>query len=294
MYRGRFAPSPTGPLHFGSLVAATASYLDARAHQGSWLVRMEDTDGPRCRPQWATDILTTLAHFGFAWEEPVLYQSTRSTAYQHALTQLQPLLYPCTCSRKTLELAAAHTPPGLEPTYPGTCRNAPANPAKPPSWRIRVPNTSFSFTDRLQGPHSANLTESPGDFILLRADGIWSYQLAVVVDDHAQSITHIVRGSDLLTSTPRQLFLQQTLRYATPSYLHLPVATSPAGEKLSKQTLAPAIDPRQAVTQLLAALAFLGQPTPPADTHTSLPLLWQSAIANWEPTRIPRALQLPV
>jgi glutamyl-Q tRNA(Asp) synthetase len=230
-YIGRFAPSPTGPLHFGSLVTAVASYLDARAHRGRWLVRMEDVDQPRCMPGADAAILRTLGAFGFQWDGPVLYQSTRTGAYREALEHLRRkgAAYPCSCSRKEV---------GDLP-YPGTCRAGVQDPARPPAWRVRF--------------------DSPeGDFVIRRADGVFAYQLAVVVDDAAQGVTDVVRGADLLDSTPRQIRLQQLLGYSTPRYVHVPLATNADGEKLSKQTLAPPLNSAQPEKELRAAMRFLG------------------------------------
>lgn len=280
-YVGRFAPSPTGPLHFGSLVAAVASYLDARAHHGQWLLRMEDIDTPRCVPGAADAILTTLEAFGFAWDGPVLYQSTRSAHYRAALDSLlaRSLAFPCACTRKEI---------GDQP-YPGTCRQGlHGRPAR--AWRLRVPSEPITFHDRLQGPYTAHLETESGDFVLLRADGLWAYQLAVVVDDHAQGVTHIVRGADLLDSTPRQLYLQTCLGYPHPSYLHVPVATNPQGEKLSKQTFAPALQNQDAPQLLHQALHFLHQPAP------LLPLneLWAWAREHWAPHALPPVPSRPL
>jgi glutamyl-Q tRNA(Asp) synthetase len=229
-YRGRFAPSPTGPLHFGSLVAALASYLDARAHSGEWLVRIEDVDRPRTVPGAAEYILQTLRAFGFRWNEPVVWQSNRTAAYEAALNQLREsgAAYPCSCSRAE-----------AGEIYPGTCRSGPKNPERPLSWRVRC--------------------DSGGDFIIRRSDGLFAYQLAVVVDDAAQRITDVVRGADLLDSTPRQVHLFQLLGLPVPRYWHIPVVTNEQGEKLSKQTRAPALNAGDPVPELRAALRFLGQ-----------------------------------
>lgn len=280
-YIGRFAPSPTGPLHFGSLVAAVASYLDAHAHQGQWLVRMEDVDTPRCIPGAADSILRTLEAFGLHWHGPVLYQSARGVAYQAALDQLiaQGHAFPCACTRKEV---------GDAP-YPGTCREGlRGKPAR--AYRLRVNSETIAFEDRLQGPYSANLETECGDFVLLRADGLWAYQLAVVVDDEAQGVTDVVRGADLLDSTPRQIHLQRCLGYRPLRYLHVPVALGEHGEKLSKQTLAPALDNYDAPRLLRQALRFLGQDAP------ALPLseLWAWARVHWRPDALPRERSRPL
>jgi len=230
-YVGRFAPSPTGPLHLGSLVTAVASYLDARRHGGKWLVRMEDVDLPRCVSGADLDILRTLEAFGFEWDGPVMYQTTRTEAYQAELDRLRAagLAYPCSCSRK--EIGA--------PVYPGTCRNGVRDPGRPVAWRV----DGGGETD---------------DFVIRRSDGLFAYQLAVVVDDAAQGVTDVVRGADLLDSTPRQMRLQRLLGYPVPRYVHIPVVTNAAGEKLSKQTLAPALRVDDAANELRAALRILG------------------------------------
>jgi glutamyl-Q tRNA(Asp) synthetase len=268
-YVGRFAPSPTGPLHFGSLVAALASWLDARRHRGRWLVRMEDLDPPREVPGAADAILRTLERFGLTWDGPVLYQSTRHDAYREALERLrtQGLAYDCGCTRREVAEAGAA---GLDgPVYPGTCRDGLAPGRTPRAVRLRTGSGEIRFTDRLQGEIRQDVARAVGDFVILRADGHFAYQLAVVVDDALQDITHVVRGADLLDSTPRQILLQGLLGLPTPEYLHHPLVLTPEGEKLSKQTHAPPVDDGNPVPALMAALAFLGEPTPqPADVHT--------------------------
>jgi glutamyl-Q tRNA(Asp) synthetase len=247
-YRGRFAPSPTGPLHFGSLVAALASACDARHAGGQWLLRIEDVDLPRNRPGADDAILRSLERYGFAWDGPVLRQSARNDAYRDALAILQRNgdVYRCACTRRELESAALG--PGGERVYPGTCREGiPAALAGRAQRAQRLalahdPRAQIEFRDRLQGVQRQDLVAEVGDFVLQRADGLFAYQLAVVVDDDAQEITHVVRGADLLASTARQIYLQQRLGVPTPSYLHVPVAINARGEKLSKQTLAPAIN----------------------------------------------------
>lgn len=289
-YRGRFAPSPTGPLHFGSLVAAVGSYLDARQQGGEWLVRMEDIDTPRNVPGAAEQILAALESFGFEWDGPVLWQSTRLDAYTAALDCLQQrgVLYACACSRK--EIADSASRPAIDGglAYPGTCRNGlpPGRAAR--AWRLRVDEREISFVDRVQGRIAQSLERDVGDFVLRRADGLFAYQLAVTVDDNFQGISDIVRGADLLASTPRQIWLQQLLGYAEPRYAHLPVVCNAAGEKLSKQTLAPALDLASASPQLCAALAFLGQAVPEELARTSVPEVWQWAMENWRFEAIPR------
>ncbi|MEX3938797.1 tRNA glutamyl-Q(34) synthetase GluQRS [Paraburkholderia sp. BR10937] len=273
-YRGRFAPSPTGPLHFGSLVSALASWLDARAHGGAWLVRVEDIDGPRTVPGAAEDILATLAAFGFHADEPPEWQSRRTGLYRAALDRLVASghVYPCGCTRKEIadsQLRAHQRNTTL--IYPGTCRDG-LHGKSARAWRLRVPDEDavdvpagahanaalIRFDDRWQGPQHQNLATEVGDFVLLRADGQWAYQLAVVVDDADQRITHVVRGADLLDSTARQIWLQQCLGVPTPAYLHVPVVTNADGEKLSKQTGAQALDASRPLEALLAAARHLG------------------------------------
>ncbi len=288
-YRGRFAPSPTGPLHFGSLVAALGSYLDARQHGGEWLVRIEDVDTPRNIAGAADDILRTLERFGFQWDEAVLRQSGRLDAYADALAQLrhQGDAYGCACSRK--EIADSSTRPAIDGglVYPGTCRPGVAEGAAR-AWRLRVDAGETAFEDRLQGRVAQYLERDVGDFVLLRADGLYAYQLAVVVDDGVQGITDIVRGADLIASTPRQIWLQKKLGLPTPRYAHLPVATNPAGEKLSKQTLARALDAGHPAAELERALAFLGQQPPPGSDRMPLTELWAWACLHWRFAAIPR------
>lgn len=293
MYIGRFAPSPTGPLHFGSLVAAVASYLDARHHGGRWLVRMEDLDTPRVLPGAAGVILRTLENFALYWDGPVLYQSRRVAAYHEALERLRLAghSFPCSCTRREILDSAL---PGAEgPIYPGTCRAGLAAGQRARAVRVRVDTQAIEYTDRLQERQSQHLPSAVGDFIVLRADGIVAYQLAVVVDDAAQGITHVVRGSDLLMSTPRQIYLQQLLGVPTPSYLHLPVAVNAVGEKLSKQTFAPAVEDPPLQDAACAALTFLGQHLPPHAQHLPLAELWHYASAQWDPRRLPRGPTRP-
>ena len=290
IYRGRFAPSPTGPLHFGSLVAAVGSHLDARTQGGEWLVRMEDVDLPRCVPGAADDILRTLEAFGFAWDGPVLYQHRRSEAYAAALDALIDAgdVYPCACSRKDIAEAARRMADDGGPVYPGTCRRGlPAGqPAR--AWRLRVGNSPVSFVDRIQGEIAQRLADDVGDFVLRRADGLFAYQLAVTVDDHFQQISDVVRGADLLASTPRQIALLQALGHSLPRYAHLPVAANPAGEKWSKQTRAPALDVGRAPAELVRALHFLGQAAPPALATADVATVWAWAYEHWCFDRVPR------
>ncbi len=267
-YRGRFAPSPTGDLHFGSLVAAVASYLDARRAGGQWLVRIEDIDGPRTVPGAADRILRCLEAYGLYWDETVLYQSERDEAYAAALAQLGDLIYPCGCTRREL---------GNREYYPGTCRHGLAPGRAPRSRRLRVPDRDIAWEDRRLGPQHENLTHTTGDFVLQRADGLWAYQLAVVVDDGAQHITDIVRGEDLLTSTARQIYLQECLGLPRPRYLHVPLVTDELGQKLSKQSKAHPVPLAGDAATLAAAFRFLGHPAPPG---LSLSDLWSWALTS--------------
>jgi len=285
-YVGRFAPSPTGPLHFGSLVAALASWLDARAAGGAWLLRMEDLDRPREQPGAADEILRQLAAIGLAWDGEVMRQSTRDAPYREALERLTSAgaTYACGCTRREMEDSAL-APDGAR-IYPGTCRGglAPGKAAR--ATRVRTDAAPITFVDRVQGLQSQSVEREVGDFVLLRADGLFAYQLAVVVDDAAQGITDVVRGADLLDSTARQIHLQRLLGLPTPTYLHVPVAANAVGEKLSKQTGAPAAG----AADVPRALAFLGH-APPVGLDLRATLDW--ATMHWNPARIPRARSLP-
>lgn len=288
---GRFAPSPTGPLHFGSLLAALASYLEAKTKSGKWLVRMEDLDKPREMPGAADNILHTLEAFGFEWDGEVVYQSQRGTLYQEALNQInaKSLIYQCDCSRREIADSYNKKPVqrGIEGLiYPGTCRHK-TMVKTPNASRVIVNAEPIVFTDAIQGKTQQNLAHDIGDFVLKRADGLYAYQLAVVVDDVEQGITHIVRGADLLDSTPRQIYLQQLLSYPSPQYAHIPVASNALGEKLSKQTLAPSIDATQASILLPQALNFLGQQAPKELTTLSTSDIWQWAQQHWDINKIP-------
>ena len=289
-YIGRFAPSPTGPLHFGSLIAAVASYCDAKAKHGKWLVRMEDLDKPREVKGAADTILQQLEAFGFTWDEQIIYQSQRAAYYEAALQSLKQnkLVYPCTCSRK--EIVDSATTSGVEGViYPKTCLNHPPKTNKNAAFRVITTEKNGSFTDAIQGNITQNIAKDIGDFILKRADGLFAYQLAVVVDDAAQHITDIVRGADLLASTPRQIYLQQLLNLAVPHYAHVPVAVNTTGEKLSKQTLAKPIDAQLAAPLLTNALTFLGQ-QPPADlAKQAITDIWHWAINHWQIAKVPQA-----
>ena len=291
-YRGRFAPSPTGPLHFGSLVAAIGSYLDAKHHQGKWLVRIEDLDTPRTVSGATRDILSTLEAYGLFWDEEVIYQSRRTAAYQDAFEQLRPHLYPCACSRK--EIADSAIKRGDELIYPGTCRGGlpPSKAAR--AWRVRVDDAQINFSDRLQGNITQNLTSQAGDFIVKRADGLFAYQLAVVVDDAAQGITDVVRGADLLYSTPRQIYLQRLLGLPVPAYMHLPVVLNAQGEKLSKQTLAQPVEKNNAASTLFDTLVFLRQQPPAELRQCTIEEILAWAISHWQPDSLINCRQIKV
>ena len=261
-YRGRFAPSPTGSLHAGSLATALASWLDARAAGGKWIIRIEDLDPPRTVPGAAERIVEALARCGLESDEPVAFQSARRELYETAFARLQAagLIYGCTCSRRDVDEvieAQANWPAGV---YPRTCARG-AVPEKPiRALRVRVPDEESRFVDRAAGPYAQHLTSDVGDFVVRRSDGLWAYQLAVVVDDAEQKITDIVRGADLLDNTPRQIYLQRTLGFSTPRYLHVPLVLDTAGEKLSKQTGATEVDATQPLTELNRAAFHLDMP----------------------------------
>lgn len=293
-YCGRFAPSPTGPLHFGSLVAAVGSYLEARHRLGTWLLRIEDLDGPRCQPGAIDSILRTLDAFGFEWDGEMLLQSQRDPAYRAAFESLRATgtVFPCACSRKEMADSQLHRPllsasDGAQ-IYPGTCRAGLPPGREIRAWRMRVDDTVIGFEDMVQGMVKQRLAVETGDFILLRADGLFAYQLAVVVDDAEQGVTHVVRGADLLDSTPRQMLLQRALGVSTPVYAHLPVAVNTVGQKLSKQTQAAALDTSRPQVSLLRALQFLGQ-TPPDDLAVAkLDDFWHWAKRHWDLAKVPR------
>lgn len=285
-YRGRFAPSPTGPLHFGSLVAAVASFLDARAAAGEWRVRIEDVDTTRTVPGAADDILRTLEALGLHWDGQVVRQSDRTRHYERALERLrsQGVVYRCRCSRKEISDSGLAGPEG--PIYPGTCRSLELPLTTPGAERFLTQDEPVEFVDRVQGTIIQRVEHDVGDFVLKRRDGLHAYQLAVVVDDADQGITDVVRGADLLWSTPRQIALQRRLGYPTPRYLHVPVATNAQGEKLSKQTFARAVGHEDRCADLRQALQFLGQPAPAGDRPEEL---LAAAASAWDTRRIPRA-----
>lgn len=286
-YIGRFAPSPTGPLHLGSLVAALASWLDARAAHGRWLVRMEDLDRPRCTQEAADTILRQLEAYGLAWDGTVLYQSRRDDAYTAALDALrsQGAAFACTCTRSQL----AHAPRNAEGeiVYPGTCRLQTVPRDEAYAWRVRVAEVTIHFDDRIHGALQQDLAHEVGDFVVRRADGLFAYQLAVVVDDAFQGVTHVVRGADLLWNTPRQIYLQRLLGLPTPIYAHVPLVTNAAGQKLSKQTLAPALPERGRRAVLAEALAALGHPPPAELVGAGVAELLEGASAHWRIENVP-------
>jgi len=279
-YRGRFAPSPTGSLHFGSLVAAVASYADALHHQGNWLIRMEDVDEGRTVKGSADDILRTLEALGFEWHEPVIFQSRRKARYADVLAWLakQDLTYACRCSRREI---AAQATSGIEgPVYPGTCRQVGVKDRTGKAIRLRTDTEEICFKDRIQGKHCQVLSRDIGDFIVRRADGYTAYQLAVVIDDADQHINHVVRGADLLLSTPRQIYLQKLLGLPHPAYAHVPLVVDRQGRKLSKQDQAHPVSATAALPGLLSAWHFLRQSPPPSGIG-SLADFWRWAASNW-------------
>ena len=298
-YRGRFAPSPTGPLHAGSLVAALGSWLDARKNGGKWLLRIEDLDTPRCIPEATQQIQSQLLACGLSWDEEIIHQSQRQEAYQRALERLNGLkcLYSCTCSRQTIANALAslgiETPRNQEIVYPGTCRPASliSNPAEAfkdsgKAWRIALPlDSHIEFEDLALGHQSQHLNTEVGDFVLRRSDGLFTYQLAVVVDDARQGITHIVRGEDLLSNTARQIYLQKILGYQRPEYLHLPLVLDEHGEKLSKQTLATQIntqDEKHSLMELRKAAKHLGLKNLPDGENVTIAEWLLAATHAWK------------
>ncbi len=286
---GRYAPSPSGPLHFGSLLAAVASFVHARSRGTRWVLRMDDIDRHREVPGAADGILRTLEAFGLTWDGPVLYQSRRLDAYQAALDQLRESgrVFDCGCTRRKAQTG----PAGIEgPVYPGTCRDGLPPGRVPRSVRFRTTEGDLAFEDGIQGAITQNPARDVGDFVVRRADGQFAYQLAVVVDDAAQGVTEVVRGADLLTSTPRQILLQQALGLPVPAYWHIPLITHADGRKFSKSEGVAALDPSRPVPGLLAALERLGQ-SPPADlaaTDVDTVLAW--AVGNWQIDRVPRRL----
>ncbi len=280
-YVGRFAPSPTGPLHFGSLITAVASYCDAKANQGKWLVRIEDTDIPRIFPNSETHILSCIDAFQFEPDAEIIFQKDRFDIYEQVLEQLKQsdAIYACQCTRKIL---------GSNHIYAGTCRDLNLEFADQ-AIRLKVTDQQICFQDRLQGQLCSNLKYDLGDFVLKRRDGIISYQLAVVVDDYLQGITHVVRGADLLDNTVRQIWLGSLLNYPSLHYMHLPLAMNDQGQKLSKQNLAQALDINQAPELLQQAILALGQSAIELDQPR---IMLQQAVQQWDINRIPKGIHL--
>jgi len=282
-YRGRFAPSPTGPLHFGSLVTALASYLEALVHDGQWLVRIDDLDQTRQVKGMDSVILNTLEAFGFEWQGPVTYQSQSTPAYQKALRKLRSsgFTYVCRCSRSQIRRSARI---GLEgPVYPDTCRDLDLSETEHTAIRLRTNDQTVRFHDGVFGEQVQQVHRDVGDFVIRRADGYFAYQLAVVIDDSLAEITHVVRGADLLLSTARQIYLQQLLGFAQPSYLHVPLVLDSRGRKLSKRDSAHPVDDASPVISLLDAWLFLNQAPPYMAADLTLPDFWAWAAAHWEP-----------
>lgn len=292
-YRGRFAPSPTGPLHFGSLVAAVGSFLEARARGGDWLVRMDDLDPPRVVPGAADKILRALEACGMIWDGVVVSQSARHDAYHAALHRLRDrrLVYPCACSRREIADSAVA---GVEgPVYPGTCRGGIAEGRGARALRLDTRGAAIAFEDAVQGRISIALEREFGDFVLYRSDGVYAYQLAAAVDDAEEGVTDIVRGADLLGSTPRQIYVQKLLGLPPLRYAHLPVAVDAAGEKLSKQTHAAPLETARPLPALVASLSFLGQQPPRDLARATVREFWDWALENWRLERVPRLASAP-
>ena len=289
-YIGRFAPSPTGPVHFGTLVAAVGSYLQAQTNNGEWLLRIDDVDTTRKVEGADVDIIRTLEAFGFQWSGDILYQTQMTSAYEIALKQLieQSLVFPCLCSRKQL----AESGGGM--IYPGTCRSRRLPESEEHSLRLIAEDITITFDDIVMGKQTQNIKTDCGDFIIKRRDGLFAYQLAVVVDDAIQGITEVVRGTDLLDSTPRQIYLQHLLGYPTPAYCHLPLAVDAAGNKISKSEGKSKIEIIHREELLISTLDFLGQQVPDALSGSGIEDIWRWATDNWDVTKIPtsKSIQL--
>ena len=292
-YRGRFAPSPTGPLHFGSLVAAVVSYLQALVADGEWLLRIEDIDPPREPAGAAEQIIDALSIHGFRWSGDISFQRHNLLRFEAVAESLfqRGLAFACTCSRQTVRATARTGPVG--PIYPGTCRDKTFDSRKPHAIRMRTANQHVSFEDRLQGHIDCSLDEDIGDFIIRRKDGLIAYSLAVVLDDHDQGITEIVRGIDLLHFTPAQIHLQRVLGLNTPAYMHAPIAVTQEGDKLSKQTGAPALDNQTPAENLFRCLDALGQQPPSSLRTSSVDAIWAWAANNWRPENLANCRNLP-
>lgn len=285
-YRGRFAPTPSGPLHFGSIIAAVGSYLQARHNQGEWHVRIEDIDQPRTDPDATCSILMCLEKFGLHWDGDILYQSQRQDRYNEIIRQLEKaeLVFPCACTRKQL-------PAG---PYPGNCRKGLPAGKTGRSLRMKSSDRIVSFTDAVQGGYQQNIKTEVGDFVIHRGDDIASYHLCVVADDHDTGITEIVRGLDLIDSTPRQIYLQQALGYNQPGYCHMPIAVNSDGNKLSKQTMAEPVEPENAEEILLAALKFLGQEPENALAGSPVDEILSWGVSHWQLSKIPKESKIAV
>ena len=284
---GRFAPSPSGELHLGSLYTAAASYLDARARGGRWLLRIEDVDGPRVVPGAAERILRTLRLFGFEWDGEVAYQSRCTERYAAAVVALRErgLTFECSCSRSQL---------AEEDRYPGYCRKRPMTPGSPTATRLRVEPGIIQFADRIHGMFRQDVAGAAGDPVLRRRDGLYAYVLAVVVDDAAQGVTHVVRGADLLDDTPRQICLQRLLGIGQPEYAHLPLLTEPDGKKLAKSSRSIGLDTETAQPQLLRVFDLLELGPPPELSGASVPETWAWAVPRWSINRVPKRLARPL
>ena len=286
-YIGRFAPSPTGPLHIGSLISALASYLDAKANDGLWLLRIEDLDPPRTVAGASEQIIDCLQKHQLLWDGELIWQSDRHATYQRVMEQLlaQQKAFYCSCSRADIQNSGG--------IYNGHCRHQHQPTDQPCAVRLKVNSHNIGFRDTIQGDYSQHLQQQIGDFVIRRKDGLFAYQLAVVIDDALQAVTHVVRGSDLLSSTPRQIFIQQQCGFSTPQYSHLPVITNAAGQKLSKQTYAAPLDHQRANKNLLKALFFLNQTLPPQSIHQSCSNILNWAIEHWQPTQVSGKLSRP-
>ncbi len=286
-YKGRFAPSPTGDVHFGTLLAATASYLQAKSRQGSWLLRIDDIDTPRTVKGADLNLIKTLERYGFEWQGEIYYQSQHLPDYASALKQLieQQQVFPCLCSRKQLT---------GNNIYPGNCRHRHLPEPADHALRLRGNDTVIQFKDKVMGAQQQNIAKDCGDFIIKRRDGLFAYQLAVVVDDALQGITEVVRGSDLLSSTARQIYLQQRLHYQTPEYLHIPVAVDAHAHKYSKSSHAASLDGLPPETQLVRCLQFLGQKTEQDLEQGNIRQIWQWAKQHWDTANIPAVMSIAV
>ena len=293
-YRGRFAPTPSGPLHFGSLIAATGSYLQAKSHHGEWLLRIDDIDPPREQKGAADGILKTLEGFGFEWDSEVLYQSTRTQRYQEAVDELiqQHVAYACSCSRKELLKNAEQTKSGT--VYPGFCRTKLLNITAETSTRLRCDNEPVRFKDLIQGNQSIDMENHIGDFILQRRDRLFSYHLASGIDDVEQKITEVIRGADLLNCTPCHIHVQRRLNLPSPDYHHLPLAVYETGQKFSKQTHASPIEVKHSVVLLYNTLKFLGQMPPIHLMDSTQKDIWEWAKTNWRLDLVPKKIQITV